>query len=230
MKNKIYFCSNGSVSEKYSPKPAIENLPEWYKKISSYIDNDKRPFLNGHQTRSTIKKCMPVFDSISMGYFIFLPYDIYIEYDGFQYNFVIPHESSQINNHPREQVEFHPYVTGDHVNVPKFSNPWSIKTQKGYSCLIIPPMHRENIIQILPGVVDTDRYDNYINLPFTVSKKEFTGIIPAGTPIAQVIPFKRESWKLNNISSKDIKESGTLVRSVFFEGYKKLFWSKKEYK
>jgi len=230
MKNKIHFYSDKSVSDKYSPKPAVENLPEWYKKTSSYTDDNKRPFLDGNQTRSTIKKCIPVFDSISMGYFIFLPYDIYIEYDGFEYNFVIPHKSAEVYIHGLGQVGIHPYVTGDNASVPKFSNPWSIKTPNGYSCLIIPPMHRDNIIQIFPGVVDTDTYDDYINLPFVVSKKEFTGIVPAGTPIAQVIPFKRESWKIENKISEGAKESGKLVRSVFFEGYKKLFWSRKEYK
>ena len=27
-------------------------------------------------------------------------------------------------------------------------------------------------------------------------KEEFTGIIPKGTPLAQIIPFKRESWSM----------------------------------
>ena len=61
----------------------------------------------------------------------------------------------------------------------------------------------------------------------------FKGIIEKGTPLAQVIPFKRESWNSQYIDYKDSKENQKtqrmLIRSKFFNYYKKNFWHKKEW-
>jgi hypothetical protein len=58
-------------------------------------------------------------------------------------------------------------------------------------------------------------------------------MIPAGTPFLQVIPFKRESWTSSLGGEKERKkftsDMGKFQR-VFFDRYKKFFWSKKEYK
>ena len=43
-------------------------------------------------------------------------------------------------------------------------------------------------------MVDTDKYPIPVHFPFLL-KKNFEGLIKQGTPIIQVIPFKRESWK-----------------------------------
>jgi hypothetical protein len=112
-------------------------------------------------------------------------------------------------------------------------NPWSIKTEPGYSTLFVPPFHRESIFTILPGVVDTDQYSAAVNFPFVLNDWGFEGMIPAGTPMAQVIPFKRESWKMSLGSNKEIekdKEITINVRSRFFDAYKSFYRQKKEYK
>jgi hypothetical protein len=61
----------------------------------------------------------------------------------------------------------------------------------------------------------------------------FEGMIPAGTPFLQVIPFKRESWTSSLGGDKERKkftsDMGKFNR-VFFDRYKKFWWSKKEYK
>jgi hypothetical protein len=56
-------------------------------------------------------------------------------------------------------------------------------------------------------------------------------LIPAGTPIAQVIPVKRDSWKMD--ITEDVDESNNISKflsSQYFDRYKRLFWEKKEYK
>jgi hypothetical protein len=64
-------------------------------------------------------------------------------------------------------------------------------------------------------------------------ENNFKGIIEKGTPIAQVIPFKRESWESQYIDYKDSKDNQKtqrmLIRSKFFNYYKKNFWHKKEW-
>jgi len=99
--------------------------------------------------------------------------------------------------------------------------------------LFVQPFHRESVFTILPGIVDTDKYSPPINFPFVLNDINFTGLIPAGTPIAQVIPFKRDSWNLKFGKEKDILKitsDHTLLRSKFFDGYKTLFRQTKEYK
>ena len=57
-------------------------------------------------------------------------------------------------------------------------------------------------------------------------------VIKEGTPYVQVIPFKRESWKMKIISEKDnelIKSRPSGVRGVW-HSYKDAFWKKKSWK
>ena len=84
----------------------------------------------------------------------------------------------------------------------------------------------------LGGVLDTDKWGEAGNHPFLL-KKGFEGIIPKGTPIVQVIPFKRENWKAkvttnskDNLYIKKLRQKD----SVFKGWYKKFAWSNKSYR
>jgi len=63
---------------------------------------------------------------------------------------------------------------------------------------------------------------------------KWEGIIPAGTPIVQVIPFKRDSFTMQVSNSKEdleaIERVNKRLKSMFLNSYKVKFWSKKEYK
>ena len=50
--------------------------------------------------------------------------------------------------------------------------------------------------EIISGIVDTDNYINTINFPFILHKRDEQFLIKKGEPMVQVIPFKRESWKM----------------------------------
>ena len=67
------------------------------------------------------------------------------------------------------------------------------------------------------------------NVPFFI-KSGFEGVIPAGTPIAQLIPIKREKWVYAQSwgnTAKQVEIAKELRRG---EGvYKKLFRKEKEY-
>jgi hypothetical protein len=77
-------------------------------------------------------------------------------------------------------------------------------------------------------LVDTDIYDNAVNFVFVLKDKNFQGLIPAGTPIAQVIPIKRESWMMS--IGKKSKLETSKVLNVFYSGYKNMMWTRKDYK
>jgi len=229
MTQNIIFTPRNQIAKEYYPIPATKLIPDWYRDTQSYMDNKKKPIGNGG-TAITIKKCMPVFDAITAGYILLLPADIYVTqkddapyYEWANYNL--------IGFHPIEQAPRHPEKNG--FPYPKFINQWGIKTPKGYSTLFVQPFHRESVFTILPGVVDTDTYTTQVHFPFTLNDPKFEGLIPAGTPIAQVIPFKRDAWKMKIGGEKEVKDfvlAETKINAKFFDRYKSMFWDKKEYK
>ena len=112
-------------------------------------------------------------------------------------------------------------------------NPYAIATPPGYSVLFTQPMHRESVFTILDGIVDTDNYNVPVNFPFVLNDVKWEGIIPAGTPMAQLIPFKRESWEHNLGSDKDLIELNKTFRklkSLFYNSHKRQFWISKQYR
>jgi hypothetical protein len=209
-----------------APMPASKVIPDWYKKLESYIGGVKKPDGKG-LTSGTIKRCMPVFDAITAGYIISTPCDIFVS----KKDNITWYEWSSVNIefHPIEQAPDHPARNSDSP-YPKIINPWAIKTPKGYSCHFLPPAHRSLPIRILEGVVDTDSYAAPVNFPFVLTDPNFKGLIPEGTPIVQVVPFKRDNWTMEIESN--YKEIVGVQRSLsmgFFDRYKKLFWTKKSY-
>ena len=219
-----------SILKDYYPVPASKNIPEWYKKSSSYIDN-KKEVVNG-QNQSTVKRCVPVFDAMTMGYIIPTYVDVYVNKVNNQQFFNWP-SLEPINFHSAKQIDNHPFYNED-GNVPKWINPWSIKTPPGYSSIIIPPMHNPNkFFTILEGVVDTDSYGVPINFPFFMNDPDFEGLIPAGTPMAQIIPFRREEWKMKIGGESNVNNSNNDIirlKSKWFDSYRKYFWSRKSFK
>lgn len=221
----ITFSTLFDIEKEHYPQPASKVIPDWYKQIDSYIGGKKLPTGNG-LTTGTIKKCIPVFDAITAGYIISLPADVFVSqrddapyYEWSNFNLVQFHDKVQAPNHPMANP--FPY--------PKWINPWSIKTAPGYSTLFVQPFHRESVFTILPGIVDTDIYSAAVNFPFVLNNSKYEGIIPAGTPIAQVIPIRRDKWKME-LGDTNQARITTRLQSKMFDRYKSLFWYRKEYK
>jgi hypothetical protein len=235
MMAEIIFTLNTSdlwISESFYPTPASKEIPEWYKNMkTSFADNTK----SDYQVREsqTIKRCMPVFDAITAGYIIKTHTDIeVIKKENGELEFIWATDN-------QDSVSFHPgYQLLGYKNqnfsagVPKFRNPWNIETSKGYSCLFISPTHRPtNGFRILEGIVDTDGYTNAVQFPFIVDE-EFSGTIPAGTPMAQVIPFKRENYKMRIGGDKERLKRDKVHRTIierFLNGYRNFYRVKKDY-
>jgi hypothetical protein len=214
----------------FPPKPAVKEVPDWYKNTPEYSGKQGKKILDEGNTPHTVKKCMPVFDAITAGYILYTQVDVQVsQKDGFPY--YIWSDQSVISFHPIEQAPFHPAKNG--APYAKWNSPYAISTPPGYSVLFTQPMHRESMFTILDGIVDTDKYKPPVNFPFILNDVKWEGIIPAGTPMAQVIPFKRESWEHKIGSDKERMEQDKATRklkTLFFNSYKRQFWNKKEYK
>jgi hypothetical protein len=232
--NKIIFTDVNDINGVLpKPKPATEYIPEWYKDAKSYLDpsGKKAPNLDGTPS-ATIKKCMPLWDMMTAGYIIETPYDIYVRQTPsgphFQWG-----ERQAIVFQSMGQFQNHPY-SRDINYATRILIPWSIKTPPGWSIMVMEPQHREpGPIICASGIVDTDSYALPFNMFLKLRDPNFEGMIPAGTPFLQVIPFKRESWvsELGDDSRrKEIDVYLGKYRRMFFDVYKKFSWSKKEYR
>ena len=214
----------------FPPKPAIKQVPEWYKETPEYIGGEKKVSLD-NSVPNTIKKCIPVFDAITAGYILYTQVDVQVSLNE-GVPFYTWSDQNAISFHPLDQAPLHPLKND--LPYPKWNNPYAISTPPGYSTLFLPPMHNPNgIFTILPGFVDTDKYKAPVNFPFVLNNVKWEGIIRAGTPMVQVIPIKRDSWKHKIGVDKERKEQALIVaklKTLFFNSYKQQFWSRKEYK
>lgn len=245
--SKIRFTNVHGLNDHFPPEPASKNIPEWYKELESY-PKGKHPKGNGTPEMITIKRCMPVFDALNSGYIIKSPTDVWVsqrpnittdpvtneqQVSDKKYPYFEWPSFNTIQFHPVEQAPNHPNKNGHEIAYPKWINPWAIKTPSGYSTLFVQPFHRESVFTILPGVVDTDNYTAPVNFPFVLNDITWEGLIPAGTPIAQVIPFKRETWEMEFGNFEDIENQTKLtllLKTKIFDSYKTQFRTLKEYR
>ena len=236
-----------ALKEDY-PIPIKLNIPEWYKKLEHSILN------------KTIKGCMPFLDSLTAGYLLKMPQDFHVEHnidnknekgeefkDSFQtyglhdqshlLNAKFVNLNSGLNTHSLNQVTGSPFIEKN-KNLPfyKIHNPWKIKTPKGYSCLFVPPLNNsDDRFSIIPGIVDTDTFPIEINFPIIINGDKYPILkttIEKGTPYVQVIPFKRDNWKmcLKSKKQKEIQNSRIFFGLKLIHIYKEKYWSKKSWK
>ena len=215
------------------PKASKYFIPESYKKFSSFANTESLNSSVGDLHVPTIKKCMPFLDSMTAGYII--PFDQDYIIDPTETDFSISPASLDSNDFGFHKVSQLPgewkETVGD--NAGKFHNKWLIKTPPGYSCLFVHPMNRlENRWKMIEGIVDTHEYMNLINFPFYLKKRDEQFLIEKGTPMMQVIPFKREPWKSKSGFRlvKESKKTFALFRTSFHNVYRKYWWKKKSFK
>ena len=88
---------------------------------------------------------------------------------------------------------FHP--RGYHMKHFAWWADWAVELPDGYSALYTHPLNRFELpFLTTSGVVDNDKVHLPGTMPFFLLKG-VRGILPAGTPYAQIIPFKREHWE-----------------------------------
>lgn len=223
------------------PVRASKAMPEWYKKVEKRIPNSEL------SNPSSVKGCVPVLDAVSQGYIIPLWADLHVKVtekvineDGdkaFHIWFKFPNGSDfgvyeQIGSHAWEQVgeacDLKKFELGRVLM--KFGNPWTIETPKGWSVYFKNPANNwSNDIELIEAVVDTDEYKSKVNLPYVWKGSELgEWIIPKGTPLAQVIPFKRIETEMS-IKEEDedkVNEIHYKMGTLMNDKYRNLFWHK----
>ena len=87
----------------------------------------------------------------------------------------------------------------------------------------------------ITGIVDTDTFISEINFPIVINGDKYPvldTVIKKGTPYVQIIPFKRESWKMkiSKLTTKDIYSFRLNYGLKILYNYKQRFWNKKSWK
>jgi hypothetical protein len=211
--------------------PAKNYVPEWYKKIPKWKNNNIFDVELGFT--GTVKRCVPFLDSFTIGYMILLPNDIYVKNNNGE-----PFVTWRENGTPfppswRNEVSHSNLIPFDHYPI---EYTWQTSVANtiplGFSMLLTHPLNRQDLpFTTLSGIVDGGLVMSPKgNVPFFI-KKGFEGIIPQGTPIAQLIPFRQENWISEKTKGLIKKSEDHLFQSnsLISGWYKKTFWVRKKY-
>lgn len=237
MSKKIKFVARSDWDYEVQPRPipAYKLVPDWFRQATPYIPTSQdptgtRPTFVNEIPAFNFKKCTPMLDALVTGYVITVPVDTYIEYIDNQPYIRTKTRKTYFENHNHRSVELDtPF--GYSQQVVKFDNGWIPVTPKGYSVLVTSPFGYRNLpfLQV-PAVIDSDKSFFEISLPLWV--KFGNQEVPKGTPLAVIVPFKREAWEAEfSIYDGDYRayEERT-YGATMFNHYKKKIWSRKEYK
>jgi hypothetical protein len=174
------------------PVAAKTVLPDWFRKLPPVDAQQASATNNG----LTVKRCMPFLDAMTTGWILPLAATVRLEIKdggsavdaGWEFDRVM------VSNHGAHQVAGNPKEPAPPC---KFHNYWSIRTPPGWSCLFLPPLNRPaQPFECVAGIVDTDTYAAHIHFPFFATAPDGLYIIEKGTPLVQVIPFRREDAAL----------------------------------
>ena len=193
----------------FKPVLAKSLAPDWFKKMKVFQhDRGKR--------MQTIRACPAMDDWLKSGWLILANRDMEVNVDGpFTYTtdakenekksgtneFKDDNRQGQASpSHPAGQFGYAFSYLGEDGPVKdafKMRNAWNIITPKGYSCFYLDPfLFQNNHFATWQGVIDTDDFninqDNSQIIFYPKVKHSF--VIPKGTPLVQIIPFKREEW------------------------------------
>jgi hypothetical protein len=231
-----------------TPIPAQEDIPRWWLDGESFLNKDDMSLsIKDKASRiGGMKSCIPFLDSLTSGYLIRLWRSVEVYFDeenNLAFRQVIKNSDGvwveDLSNSSYKSIgerggdlgHTMPRPAGYDFTHLAWASPWGTETPKGWSVLVSHPFNRYDLPFITSSaIMDSDRFMANGNFPFYI-KKGWTGIIEAGTPIAQFIPIKRTSWM--GFAKIGLSEKSTYyansARAVSYGYYRSKRWVKKVY-
>ena len=254
--NKIQFHSksfNNLLAKEFEPKLAKWFIPKWFSLKNKYIRDEKgniavenyvhKDGSNQSLNQRTFKTCPALFDSFSSGYMLSTPCDIEIKKDGDSYHINLDDKFKSHVNTKKGAICF---IRGEESGFPTpaghspvhfaWTTNWFPELPNDYIALFTHPINRFDLpFTTIAGIIDCSEYIMGGAIPFFI-RENFEGIIKAGTPFIQIIPFKNEAWHHENIyyDQKQALEHGKEMDLKYIvidknhdTNYKTKFWRKK---
>lgn len=200
MSNIIKFVSNkiGLTTDSSStPMPVIKTIPDWYRKADRFAKKLDGSFWKGPDNGKipTWKACPAIFDIMGSGYTLRTPCDIeFVETSSNTMSITIADANYKEFCTPRQKMPQFENPWGYHENHFAWFPDWAVETPEGYSVLYSQPFNRFELpFLTTSGIIDNDKVRLLGSMPFFI-RKGFSGVVPAGTPFVQLIPFKRDDW------------------------------------
>ncbi|MBV7409686.1 DUF6065 family protein [Maritimibacter sp. DP1N21-5] len=184
-----FLCEPQDKSVIAPPVPAKTYLPDWFRRLPAIDETQVSP----QDTGLTIKRCMPFLDAMSTGWIIPLPATVRLDIrdGGERVEAGWDFDRTLVSFHGAHQVRGNPMAPRVAC---KFHNFWTIVTPPGWSCLFVNPLNRPNgVFEVIAGIVDTDSYKAPVHFPFFPIAPDGLHVIEKGSPLVQVIPFRRDS-------------------------------------
>lgn len=212
------------------PVTAKKLIPDWYKKAPTFDVNKPEFVGTGKEVKNLgLKRCMPFLDATTAGYIQTTWCDMYVEDKNGE--LIVRSASGPDLFIAREVTNVN--VGEGYYNIEfAWKMPWMPELPKGFSGVITHPMNRLDLpFHTLSGFIDFDVFSHTPggNISFFI-KKGFTGLIPAGTPMFQILPVKRETWHSASMPfTEELQKKYNLSFKKFWGFYKDNFWIKKEY-
>jgi hypothetical protein len=204
-----FLCSAEDEGVVAPPIPARAYLPDWFRRLPA-VDETAASV---NDTGLTIKRCMPFLDAMTTGWIIPLAATVRLDIrdGGAQVEAGWDFDRTMVSEHGPHQVAGNPWGARPPR---KFHNFWTIETPPGWSCLFVNPLNRPNgVFEILSGVVDTDAYRSVIHFPFFATGPDGLHVIEKGSPMVQVIPFRRDAVGIEpEIRAETAEEKATRQR------------------
>ena len=194
----VFRCDPALYDRLPRPVAARGALPDWLRSMPASAFSD----LHDQQIR-TVKQCPPFVDAMAYGFVMPLPCDVTVRDGKFSWSWELPPLS--VEAHPRSPLSFHvpAQVSGTPFHdasraVIKFNSFWTIELEPGYSLFATHPVNRADLpFRLLTGLVDADRFNDVgILFPAVWLDPSFSGVLPAGTPVAQCFPVTRDVAEL----------------------------------
>ncbi len=177
-----------------APVLAKAVLPDWYRKLPP-VDSTR---VTATDNGLTIKRCLPFLDAMTTGWILPIAATVRLEIldGGRTVNAGWEFDKVMVSNHHAYQIAGSPQEPRPPC---KFHNYWTISTPPGWSCLFVPPLNRHQpVFDLMAGVVDTDSYRSPVHFPFIPTAPDGVYTLEKGTPLAQVIPFRRDSSTIDS--------------------------------
>lgn len=193
-RNKVirFVCDPRDEGVIAPPVAAKTYIPDWFRKLPA-VDAAQ---VSSKNTGLTIKRCMPFLDAMNTGWIIPLAATVRLDVreGGRKVEAGWDFDRTMVSFHGDHQVRGNPKAPRAAC---KFHNHWTILTPPGWSCLFVDPLNRpNNVFEIIAGVVDTDTYGAPVHFPFFPTASDGLHVIEKGSPMVQVIPFRRDSTEL----------------------------------
>jgi hypothetical protein len=229
MSKKILFwidSKNPKDTDVNPPSPAKKEIPKYYSEMSRYHKGTKLTVDEGAANLS-VKACIPFYDALTAGYIVKLHCDIFIDLE--EESIKWTSDTPPVVGRAQGMFDKIPAVPGYKSFKLGFTVFYPCFLPKGYSALITQPMNRFDLPTYIPSaIVDADISNGSGVVAFSV-KEGFTGIIPAGTPIMQIIPFKRDTWTMEVPKEKPKTKVNWYPLNKISGWYKLNVWQRKEW-